>query len=272
MGGEITQPEGEMTAAFEKAKQQWWYDVISAGSGLILGLFMLGHTMFTATIWAGHTGFDFISGWFEKTAMAQITIIVITVLFFTHFVVASRKIPSKLTERKLMMDLGESIQTSEWRFTKEDKKELVKIRPHDESTLWLWQLRTGMVILATGSVHLALVAGDILRFTIAWMKGIEGIEGITAEGSIARDHAGMGIILVILLFAVAFHTGIGLYRLTVKWGLGARLPIIGRISRKHALFLEKAVILFMLIMGVTTVLVLSETIPPPIEWALERWG
>ena len=133
-------------------------------------------------------------------------------MFFIHFVWASRKIPGKLEERKRMMELGKKIKGSKKRW-QQDKKADTKLRKHFETSLWIWQVRTGMIVLATGAFHLILVAWNI--FT---NMGVEGQHpGISAEVAMSRVESGLWILYLILMFAVVAHMSIGVYRLLVKW-------------------------------------------------------
>jgi len=72
---------------------------------------------------------------------------------------------------------------------------------------------------------------------------------------------------------VEVHAGIGLYRVTVKWGLGARIPVIGkRITREMALIMEKVVLWFFLIIGFLTLLVMAGVLDPPLAFLLTPEG
>jgi fumarate reductase subunit C len=264
-GKEITHPEGELITTAEKAKRQWKLDAISTGTGVFLALFMWGHMFFVSSILTGERGFNWISDLFEHYWLAQPTLVVVTIVFFVHFVTASRKIPAKLAERKRVKKLGDDISSSEWKFSKEDRKELEKIRPHKETSLWIWQVRSGMVILALGSVHLFVVMADVVERTFNIGEGL----GINAAETMDRVQGGMWILYAVLLFAVEVHAGIGLYRVTVKWGLGAKIPFIGkRITRGMAQKMERIVLWFFLIIGFITLLVMARVIPPPLEFLL----
>lgn len=245
-----------------QAHKQWKYDAISTVSGVILAFFMWGHVFLVGSIWLGAEGFNWISDMLEVTWLAQLTVVVITVAFFVHFVTASRKIPAKVQERRLIKRLGEGIQESEWTFTAQQRAALEKIRPHAETTLWIWQVRTGMIILAIGTIHLFVVAGDVVQ-------RILGGAGITAAESMGRVQGGMWVLYAVLLLCVEFHAGIGLYRVFIKWGLGSRLPIIGSMSRKTVQTLERVTLWFFLIVGAISLLVLGEVIDPPLTFLID---
>jgi fumarate reductase subunit C len=262
---EITHHEGELVTSVEQAKRQWKLDAISTGTGVFLALFMWGHMFFVSSILTGERGFNWISDLFEHYWLAQPTLVVVTIVFFVHFVTASRKIPAKLAERKRVKKLGDDISSSEWNISKGDRKELEKVRPHKETSLWIWQVRSGMIILALGSVHLFVVIADVVQRTF----NIGGGLGINAAETMERVQGGMWILYAILLYAVEVHAGIGLYRVTVKWGLGAKIPVIGtRITRRMAQKMERIVLWFFLIIGFLTLLVMAGVIDPPLEFLL----
>jgi len=269
MSNEITHPEGELVAAKERARRQWRLDAISTGTGVFLALFMWGHMFFVSTILTGERGFNWIADMFEHYWLAQPTVVVVTIVFFVHFVTASRKIPAKLAERKRVKKLGDDIKQSEWNISKEDRAELEKVRPHEETTLWIWQVRSGMIILALGSIHLFVVGADVAQRTF----GIGEAIGINAAETMARVQDGMWLLYAVLLFMVEVHAGIGLYRVTVKWGLGARIPVIGkRITRKMAQTMETVVLWFFLIVGFITLAVMAGVLDPPLAFLLTSEG
>ncbi len=264
MSEETTHPEGELVAAKEQARRQWKLDAISTGTGVFLALFMWGHMFFVSTILTGERGFNFIADMFEHYWLAQPTVVLVTIVFFVHFVTASRKIPGKLAERKRLKKLGDDIEQSEWNISEADRAELEKVRPHEETTLWIWQVRSGMIILVLGSIHLFVVGADVAQRTF----GLEAI-GINAAETMARVQDGMWLLYAVLLYMVELHAGIGLYRVTVKWGLGSRIPIIGsRITRRMARTMETVGLWFFLIIGFITLLVMAGVIDPPLEGLL----
>ncbi len=265
MSEETTHPEGELVAAKEQARRQWKLDAISTGTGVFLALFMWGHMFFVSTILTGERGFNFIADMFEHYWLAQPTVVLVTIVFFVHFVTASRKIPGKLAERKRLKKLGDDIEQSEWNISEADRAELEKVRPHEETTLWIWQVRSGMIILVLGSIHLFVVGADVAQRTFGLGEAI----GINAAETMARVQDGMWLLYAVLLYMVELHAGIGLYRVTVKWGLGSRIPIIGsRITRRMARTMETVVLWFFLIIGFITLLVMAGVIDPPLEGLL----
>jgi fumarate reductase subunit C len=94
------------------AKRQLTYEVISGGSGLFLALFMWGHMVLVGSILTGERGFNWLATMLEDYYIAQPTVAAILVLFLVHAVLASRKIPAQLRERKKMLELGKGLNRS----------------------------------------------------------------------------------------------------------------------------------------------------------------
>ncbi|MDJ0905700.1 MAG: hypothetical protein QNI96_06755 [Woeseiaceae bacterium] len=221
------------------ATRQLVYELLSGGTGLVLALFMWGHMVFVGSILTGSRGFDWLAEMLEVYFIAQPTVIVIFVLFLVHAALAARKIPAQLVERRKMIELGKGLKGA-----------------HEESILWIWQVRTGMIVLVLGSFHLVLMAIDVL--TPLWGERI-GIEAVT---SLERVQAGLWLPYAILLICVEFHASIGLYRLAVKWGAFAKL---GR-STLHTI--ERVILWLFLGLGFVILLVLAGVIPPPLAFLL----
>jgi fumarate reductase subunit C len=222
------------------ASRQLLYELVSGGSGLILALFMWGHMLFVGSILTGTHGFDWLALQLEVYFIAQPTVAVIFALFLIHAVLAARKIPAQLEERRKMIELGRGLKNN----------------AHEESILWIWQVRTGMAVLVLGSFHLVLLAIDV--FTPLFGERI-GIESVT---SLERVQAGLWLPYAILLICVEFHASIGLYRLAVKWGVFSRL---GRATLHR---IERIILWLFLGLGFVILLVLAGVLPPPLAFLL----
>jgi fumarate reductase subunit C len=222
------------------ASRQLVYELVSGGTGLILALFMWGHMLFVGSILTGEKGFDWLAEMLEVYFIAQPTVIVIFALFLVHAVLAARKIPAQLEERRKMIALGRGLKNN----------------AHEESILWIWQVRTGMIVLVLGSFHLILLGIDVLTPLFGERIGIESVT------SFERVQAGLWLPYAILLICVEFHASIGLYRLAVKWGVFARL---GR-STLH--LIERVILWLFLGLGFVILLVLAGVLPPPLAFLL----
>ena len=243
--------------AYQQAKKALRDERISGFTGVFLALFMWGHMLFVSSILTGEQTFNFIADLFEHTWLAQITIILITIVFFVHFVTASRKIPRGLRDRKKIIKLCKSIKGSKNRWNQEITSD-IRLRNHSETILWIWQVRSGMAILILGSIHLFIVGTDILQRSL-------GGAGITALESTGRVGSGLWLLYVALLICVEFHAGVGLYRFAVKWWIGKQLPLVGKVTRRKTHLVEQFILIFFIIIGIVTLAVLAGLIDPPLE-------
>ena len=246
--GQTTRPKGDVA----EARRQLVYEVISGFSGLILALFMWGHMFFVGSILLGYGSFDWLAEMLEVVYVAQPTIVIIFSLFLIHAIFASRKIPAQMRERKRFFRLGAELKKAsvEWAASGDTPP----IRPHTESWLWIWQVRTGMVIVVLGSFHLILMSMDIYTDLFGDRVGIEALT------SVQRTSEGLVWMYALLLLCVEFHAGVGLYRLAVKWGSGKRL------QRSTLLLMEKFIFWFFLGLGAVVLSVLAGWLSPPLAF------
>lgn len=226
------------------ASRQLAYEVISGGSGLALALFMWGHMILVGSILTGERGFDWMATMLEDYYIAQPIVPLIFLLFLVHAVLASRKIPAQLAERRELIKLGHALKRSSG------------FDPHLESVLWIWQVRTGMAVLVLGSFHLILLGIDVITPLFGERTGIEAIT------SIARVRAGLWVPYAVLLVCVEFHASIGLYRLAVKWG------VFSRLSRQTLRAIERVILWLFLGLGALILLVLAGVMQPPLAFLL----
>ena len=245
----------EIGSAREAGRRQLIYELISGGTGLVLALFMWGHVILVGSILTGERGFDWMATMLEDYYIAQPTVAAIFALFLIHAVLASRKIPAQLVERRQMIDLAKGLSQA-GRERVPSRRDNSPFVPHLESMLWIWQVRTGMIILVLGSFHLILIGVDI--FTPLFGE-IAGIESAT---SLSRVAAGLWLPYAILLLCVEFHASVGLYRLAVKWG-GDFLP-----HRRYLHRIEQIIFWLVLGLGSLTLLVLAGWVSPPLEFLL----
>jgi fumarate reductase subunit C len=236
-------------------RRQVIYELISGGTGLVLALFMWGHVILVGSILTGERGFDWMATMLEDYYIAQPTVVAIFAMFIVHAIFASRKIPAQLEERRRMIDLAKGLNRS-GREKVPSRRDNSPFVPHLESILWIWQVRTGMIILVLGSFHLILLGVDV--FTPLFGKG----PGIDSATSLARVAAGLWLPYGILLLCVEFHASVGLYRLAVKWGAGS-LP-----HRRHLHRIEQIIFWLVLGLGTLTLVVLAGWVSPPLEFLL----
>jgi fumarate reductase subunit C len=240
-----------------EARRQVTYELLSGASGLALALFMWGHMILVGSILTGARGFDWLANLLEVTYVAQPTVIVIFALFLVHAALASRKIPAQLAERRKMIEMQKGLMRA-GRNRPATASAISPAQAHVESILWIWQVRTGMVVLILGSFHIILLGLDVLTPLFGERAGIEAVS------SIARVQSGLWLPYAILLLCVEFHAGVGLYRLGVKWGAGRFL------SRRTLLNLERGLLWFFLGLGTVVLLVLADVLPPPLAFLLSE--
>lgn len=231
-------------AALTASRRQLAYELVSGGSGLVLALFMWGHMVLVGSILTGERGFNWLATALEDYYIAQPTFAAILLLFVVHAALASRKIPAQLEERRRVIRLGRDLNSGNG------------FAPHHESILWIWQVRTGMLMLVLGSFHIVLLGLDILTPLFGERPGIEALT------SIERVRAGLWLPYAILLVCVEFHASIGMYRLAIKWGAGSRL------SRGTLRVIERILLWFFLGLGVVILLVLAGVLPAPLGFLL----
>ncbi len=241
------------------AKRQLTHEIISGGSGLLLALFMWGHVILVGSILTGARGFDWVATMLEDYYIAQPTILAIFALFVIHAVYAARKIPAQLEERRRIQALAKGLRNS-GREHVPTRTEHSPFRPHLESMLWIWQVRTGFIILVLGSFHLVLIGIDI--FTPLYGD----ITGLESSSSTARVAAGLWIPYAVLLLCVEFHASVGLYRLAIKWGADLWL------SRAAMHRIEQVIFWVVLVIGTVTLFVLAGWVDPPLAFLLDGGG
>ena len=192
-------------------------------SGLILGLFIVGHMFFTSSILLGQKAMYLESKLFEgsfflktpQPILVSISAMIILILFIVHSALAMRKFPYKWKEYKVLKTHAFSLR-------------------HTDTILWMVQALTGFVMFFLGSAHL-------------WMMISipDKIGPYASADRIYSDHVGW--LYTLLMAAVLLHTVVGLYRLSVKWGIGVGShPREGRRRNKKIMW---AALAFFAIMG-----------------------
>jgi fumarate reductase subunit C len=242
-----------------EGRRELIHELISGGSGLLLALFMWGHVLLVGSILTGARGFDWLATWLEDYYVAQPTVVLVPVLFLLHAAFAARKIPAKLEERRQILRLSMNLLKGGGRRVRGEDA-AAPFRPHLDSLLWIWQVRTGLVILVLGSFHLVLLALDVLTPLFGDRQGIE------SATTLARVSGGLWPLYGLLLVSVEFHASVGLYRLAIKWGSGSRL------SRQALRQVERVLFWSILGLGTVTLLVLAGWLPPPLAFLLEGGG
>lgn len=169
-------------------------DLAQSASGLFLGLFMWGHMFLVASILLGKDAMYAVTRFFEgyyvfgKSYPSLIFTVIAFVfaVFILHALLAMRKLPANYHEYRSIRQHKRALQ-------------------HADTSLWFVQAYTGFALFFLGSVHLYIMltnAGNIGPYASA--------DRIWSQY--------MWPLYLLLMLAVEFHGGIGLYRLAVKWG------------------------------------------------------
>jgi len=169
-------------------------DFVQSATGLFLGLFMWLHMLFVSSILISKDAMYAVTKFFEGyyffgrsyPVLVALTVAFVFAIFILHAVLAMRKFPGNYREYRAFV---------------RHKKQLL----HADTSLWFVQAYTGFAMFFLGSVHLYV------------MLTHSGEIGPYASSDRVWSEL-MWPLYLLLLLAVEFHGGIGLYRLAVKWG------------------------------------------------------
>ncbi len=197
-------------------------DKLQSITGLILGLFIVGHLFFTSSILFGKDIMYFETKLFEGSlflskpnpALVSIMAGFIFAIFVLHSALAMRKFPYKYREYRVLRVHSLALN-------------------HLDTKLWLIQAVTGFLMFFFGSVHLWLMIATP-----------EKIGPFASSDRIYSD--GFWVLYAVLIILVVSHAMIGLYRLSVKWGvLVSSNPREGRVRNRKLMFI--AIVFFSLL-------------------------
>lgn len=198
-------------------------DFIQSSTGLILGLFIMGHILFESSILISEEMMYKVTKMFEgyyflgETHPGIISFLAAAIftIFIVHAGVALRKFPADYRQYRIM------------------KVHTAKMK-HEDSSLWMIQVVTGFVMFFIGSVHLYGMLSDP-----------SDIGPYASSFRVVEEH--MGPLYLILLFSVVAHAFIGLYRLVLKWGFMEGKN--SKKSRKIYKYMMRSMILIYIVLG-----------------------
>jgi fumarate reductase subunit C len=205
-----------------KSRLPAWLDLAQSLSGLLLALFMFGHLLFVSSILVSKDAMYAVTRMFEGYYLfgrsypwiVSMVVFAVICLFVLHAGLAMRKFPSSYRQYKTLVVHKATLR-------------------HRDTSLWFVQVYTGFAMFFLGSAHL---------FSMLVKPG-----DIGPYASADRVWGGTWPIDLLLLLAVGFHLGIGLYRLAVKWGWPAgRDPAA---SRQMLIYASWAIIGVFLLLG-----------------------
>ena len=201
-------------------------DWTQSASGLVLALFMWGHMFFVSSILISNDAMWTITKMFEGyfvlgrsyPGIVSIVVAAVIALIVLHAALAVRKFPIN------------------WRQFKLFRGHMAMMR-HEDTTLWFWQVFTGFALFFLATVHLYVM------LTRPHLIGpFESADRVWSDR--------YWPLYILLLLAVEFHGGIGLYRLAVKWQwFAGRDPDA---TRRRLKALKWALTVFFLVLGFAT--------------------
>ena len=214
--------------AGKPAKSRWpaRLDFLQSASGLVIALFMWGHMFFVSSILISNDAMWAITKMFEGyfifgrayPAIVSFVVAGVTALIVVHAALALRKFP--IDYRQWSMFRGH-----------------MKMMRHEDTTLWFWQVFTGFALFFLAAPHLFIM-----------LTHPELIGPFESSDRVWTGH--YWPLYILLLLAVEFHCGIGLYRLAVKWGwFEGKDP---NATRKRLKKLKWALTVFFLVLGFAT--------------------
>ncbi|QFU76406.1 fumarate reductase cytochrome b subunit [Halioglobus maricola] len=170
-------------------------DVLQSASGLLLVLFVWAHMFFESSILLGKDAMLWVTRMFEGEpilgkpypVLVSLVALFILTLLVVHAILALRKFPANYRQYSQL------------------HRHLGQLR-HGDSTLWYVQVITGFALffLAVGHVVMVLLQPD----------------NIGPYASSDRIWTGrFWILYALLLPVVHIHAAIGIYRLSMKWGV-----------------------------------------------------
>ena len=214
--------------ADEPRKSLWpaRLDWVQSASGLFLALFMWGHMFFVSTILISNDAMWTITKTFEGyfvfgrsyPGLVSCVVAAVIALIVLHALLAVRKFP--INWRQFMLFRSH-----------------MKMMRHEDTTLWFWQVVTGFALFFLATVHLYVM-----------LTRPHLIGPFESSDRVWTDR--YWPLYILLLLAVEFHGGIGLYRLAVKWQWFAG-PDPGA-TRRYLKALKWALTVFFLVLGFAT--------------------
>jgi fumarate reductase subunit C len=201
-------------------------DWTQSASGLLVALFMWGHMFFVSSILVSEHAMWTITKMFEGyfvfgeayPGIVSVIVAGVTALIVLHAILAVRKFPINWRQYKLF-------------------RGHMKMMQHEDTTLWFWQVFTGFALFFLATIHLYVM-----------LTRPHLIGPYESSDRVWSDR--YWPLYILLLLAVEFHGGIGLYRLAVKWGwFAGKDP---NATRKRLKTLKWALTGFFLILGFAT--------------------
>ncbi|NJN40077.1 MAG: fumarate reductase cytochrome b subunit [Gammaproteobacteria bacterium] len=207
------------TRAPDKSAWPARLDLLQSLSGLLLAAFLAVHLLLDSAILIGPGAADFVARFFEgehlfgspQPWIVSAAALGLLALLVVHAALAMRKFPHAHRD---YMQLREHVRTF----------------GHADTRLWWWQALTGFALFFLVSAHLIIM--------------ITQPEAIGAEPSTFRIvQQGAWVFYLALLPIVLVHAAVGVYRLSVKWGVPPLANAMAAERRRVAMWIVTAMYL-----------------------------
>ncbi len=212
---------GSAVSAHVPRKSAWpaRLDLLQSLSGLLLAGFLAVHLLLDSAILIGPGAADFVARFFEGqfffgspypwiVSAAAVALLALVVI---HAALAMRKLPHAYRDYA-------------------EVRGHVRAFNHTDTRLWWWQALTGFALFFLVAAHLITV--------------ITQPEAIGAEPSTFRIvQQGAWALYLVLLPIVLVHAAVGVYRLSVKWGVPPLANAAAAKRRRMAMWIVTAMYL-----------------------------
>jgi len=194
-------------------------DFLQSLTGLLLAGFLAVHLLLDSAILFGAGAADFVARFFEGQILfgsphpwiVSAAAVALLLLVVVHAALAMRKLPHAYQDYAEM-------------------RGHVRAFNHTDTRLWWWQAFTGFALFFLVAAHLFVV--------------ITQPEAIGAEPSTRRVvEQGAWALYLVLLPVVLVHAAVGVYRLSVKWGVPPLADAAQGRGRRLAMWIVVAVYL-----------------------------
>lgn len=186
MSQDITMRATPRSPADVRVRLEFWQAV----TGGCLALFVAVHLLLEGSVVISPSITNWIGWIMEEAYLAQVAAPAVLMLILVHFWLAARKMPFRAGEARIFISHSRALRDL-------------------DTWLWLVQIASAIIILFGAFFHIYGIMTEL---------------PITVESSHLRLHGGWILFYTVFLPATILHTGIGIYRIGVKYGIisGAR--------------------------------------------------
>jgi fumarate reductase subunit C len=188
----IARPQGSLLA--RRVRRPTWaalsptmLDLATSVTGVGLAAFLFMHMGLLSTVLFGATTLDALAEFLERYFLLHVMAPPLILLLLVHIVLVTRKAPTTFRQQ--------------WTLVRQMRQ-----MGHLDTWTWAFQVVSGAALMAFASIHLWV---SLTELPIEAAKSAERVAGF------------LWFDILFVIFAVG-HACIGLYRVTVKWGLLSR--------------------------------------------------